>query len=190
MMSRQKKFNIFIITCFSLVSLAIVGIFGYSYFYFSQMQDNINEAKLKTAAYITKEEILEQLAIDYKKIEADLPQLSIALPPQKEASKLIKDLEVLANQNGLALISFRATAGSKTTADLNLTQTVKGRYGYELPLELNLEGNYGSFVGFIQKLENYKRLNNVSGFVVNNVSEDGNGDKVNVKLKITVFLDR
>ncbi len=189
-MSRQKKFNIFVITCFGLVSVSIMGIFGYSYFYFSQMQDNINEAKLKTAAYEAKEDILAQLEIDYKKIESDLPELSIALPPQKEASKLIKDLEVLANQNGLALLSFRATAGSKTTTDLNLTQTVKGKYSYELPLELNLEGDYGNFVGFIKKLENYKRLNNVSGFIVNNVSEDGTGNEVNVKLKITVFLDR
>lgn len=189
MITPQKKFNIFLILGFLATSCLIVFLFVFSYFLFLQLKDSIDEARLKTKVYAEKKIKLEKLKKDYEVVRVFLPELETALPPQKEASKLVKDLEILAKQNNLNLISIKATGGKRMSTDMNLTQTVKGKNSYELPLDLSLEGEYSSFVEFVKNLENYKRLNNISGFVVSSASESG-GSFVNIKLKVKVFLDR
>jgi len=189
-MNKQKKFNIFMNILFISCLILILSILGYSYFHFTQLKDSLTETEYRTSTFTKKVDTLKQIESEYAKVSSDLGVTEIALPPQKEASKLIKDLEVLANQNGLSLVSIRASGGTKNSGDLNLTQTVKGKNSYELPLELSLEGEYGNFVNYIKNLESYQRLNNVTGFMVSNVSEQGEGNYVSVKLKIIVYLDR
>jgi Tfp pilus assembly protein PilO len=82
------------------------------------------------------------------------------------------------------------TSGKKSTSeDQSLLQTTKGNYGYELPLEIKVEGAFTNYVGFVKKIESYQRLMNIVNMEITKPVGSA-GDAIEAKLKVTAYLKK
>lgn len=193
-MSQQKKFYIIISSLLILSVVLVLGIEIFSLFSLSSVQGNLSEAKYRDKKLTEKNSNLETLKIRYEEIKEDIPRINTALPGEKEASKLLSDLDTLTAESGLRMTLLQSTSFGKKTvvsADKSLLQTVKGAFGYEMPLEVKVEGSYGGFLSFLSRLENYQRMVNVTGVEINKIEETGAApDLIEVKLKLKAYLKK
>ena len=193
-MSPQRKFYLLISTLLVVfVFLALAGEI-FSLFYLSSVQGNLAEAKYRKEKLSDKITNLTNLETRYEGIEGDLPRINTALPDEKDASKLLSDLDSLCSESGLKMTLLQSTSFGKktiTTADKSLLQTIKGQYGYEMPLEMKVTGSYTAFLGFLNRLENYQRMVNVTGVDISKIEETGAApDSIEVKVKLTAYLKK
>lgn len=193
-MSPQRKFYILISSL--LVLLVFIALAGeiFSLFYLSSIQGNLAEAKYRENKLSDKISNLTNLESRYEAVKDDLPRINTALPDEKDASKLLSDLDSLSNESGLKMTLLQSTSfGKKTvsTGDKSLLQTVKGQYGYEMPLEMKVNGSYTGFLSFLNRLENYQRMVNVTGVDISKIEETGAApDSIEVKVKLTAYLKK
>jgi Tfp pilus assembly protein PilO len=81
-----------------------------------------------------------------------------------------------------------SASAKKTTGDPSLLQTVVGKYGYELPLNISVEGNYANFQIFIKKIENYQRLINITSLDISQPTQKT--DLILAKIKLTAYIKK
>lgn len=193
-MSNIKKFYFIVSGIFIVLALLILGIEVWSYLYISGVQSNVSEQDYRLGKLEEKINILNSLSKNYLNFEKDTAVINTALPDQKEASKLVSNLDSLATESGLKLTLVQSnTYGKKTVAgsDPSLLQTIKGSNGYELPLEVKVAGPYQNFVNFNTRLENYQRLVNISALeITKSTNPDDPPDKIEVKLTLTAYLKK
>ena len=193
-MNRSKRFFYIITAIFILLTICTLGLEVWSYLKISDNQSNLAEQTYRSTKISEKESILSTLSSNYSKFEKDSAIVTTALPDQKDASKLISDLDALAKESGLKLTGIQSSNFNKkvgTTSDKSLLQTIKGKNGYELPLELKVSGSYENFVTFVKRLENYQRLVNISSIEIAKSTEVGAApDAINVKLTLTAYLKK
>jgi len=193
-MTRHLKYYLILTILFVLVAILIFALAIFSYLKISIIQSSFAEQSLRINSLTEKEQILTGLEKRYSDIEKDLPKINTVLPDKKEASQLLSDLDSLANESGLKLTLLKSTSYGKkptTQADQSLLQTTKGKFGYEMPLDINLDGSFDSFNTFIQKLENYQRLVNVNSIEITKPTDVQDlTDKIEAKLKITTYLKK
>jgi Tfp pilus assembly protein PilO len=191
-MSRLKKFYIFLASVFVILSIAILAVEVMAYLNVSTVQSNLAEQEYRIEKLQEKITLLNTLSKNFTKFEKDSDVVNTALPDQKDASKLVSNLDSLATESGLKLTLVQSnTFGKKTSnaADPSLLQTVKGAYGYELPLEVKVAGPYQNFVNFNKRLENYQRLVNISAIEIKKTNNpEDPPDKIEVKLTLTAYL--
>ena len=193
-MNRSRKFYIFITTCFVLIAIATLGLEIWSFLKITDSQSSLAEESYRSGKISEKESILSLLSANYNKFEKDATIVTTALPDQKDASKLISDLDALAKELGLKLTGIQSNNFDKkagTSADKSLLQTVKGANGYELPLQLKVAGPYENFVTFVKRLENYQRLVNISSIEIAKSTEaEAAPDAINVTFTLTAYLKK
>jgi Tfp pilus assembly protein PilO len=192
-MKRLTTFYIFLLSSFALVSVAFLSLGIFGYLTLSNIQGSITEQKYRLDILSKRYDILSSLEKKYTLVEPDIAKINTALPDQKDASKLVSDLDTLAKGAGLKLTMIQsATAGKKATSeDQSLLQTVKGTYGYELPLEIKVEGAFTAYTGFVKQLENYQRLMNITSMEITKpTGMDAGGDYIEAKLKIMAYLKK
>jgi len=173
-MTKEKKFYIIISSLIAFLTLTVIVLGLYGYFTLSQKQASNAENQYYTEKISEKKQILESLKARYAEIEPDLPLIDIALPSEKDSSKLLSDLDALSQESKLKLIYLEPdSSGSKSSksskksgGDLSLLQTVKGTTGYELPIEIRVQGSYKNFLVFVKKIEDYQRLINIESIKV------------------------
>lgn len=193
-MNRHKKAYIFISTIYVMIICLILAVETFSFSKLSDFQGNLMEQKYRLSKLEEEKRNLELLDKRFEKIEPELTKIATALPDEKESSKLLSDLDSLAVESGLKLTLVQSmTFGKKaaTTQDASLLQTTKGKYGYELPLDIKITGPYQNLTSFIKRLEEYQRLINVNSVEINK-SDDPNTapDQIEAKLKITAYLKK
>lgn len=193
-MKRLKKFYLIISIFFTLLGLIFLTIGAFGYLKLSDLHSQLKENEYRINRITEREEILLGLKSRYAEVEKDTAKISIALPDQKESSKLLSDLDSLANQSGLKLIAVQSSSSGKkvvSQSDLSLLQTFKGKYSYEIPLEIRIEGSYNNFPVFVKNLENYQRLININSIDISKpLQENNTGDIIEARLKLTAYLKR
>lgn len=182
-----------------IVAISTIGFAIFAYLNLSQKQADIAYKRYYTEKLTEKEKILSDLDAKYNEIEAFLPLIDNALPNDKDTSNLLADFNSLATASKLKLTYMEPDSSSssgstkdgkaKTTGDMSLLQTVKGTNGYELPLEIRVQGSYKNFLDFIRRIENYQRLINIQSISIEKQEED-KADFIVAKLKIKAYLKR
>lgn len=192
----MKRLKIFYYTISGLFLVLTIGFLATGTFGFmtlSNIQGTIAEQEYRYQVISERQSILESLDKKYTTLTPDIDLINTALPSDKESSKLIADIDTLSKNSGLKLTQVQsATSGKKATVeDPSLLQTVKGNYGYEIPLEIKVEGGFTNFTGFVKQLENYQRLLNITSFEITKpTGEEEISDNIEAKLKITAYLKK
>lgn len=192
-MKRQKTFYFVISAAFVIFSISFLATGTFGYLTLSNIQGAKKEQEYRLNIISERQDILSKLEKNYTSLKPDIERINIALPDQKESSKLMADLDTLAKSAGVKLTLLQSTTTSKkmTSEDPSLLQTVKGKNGYEIPLELKIEGGFTNFTGFIKQLENYQRLLNVTSLEISKPTEtDVVSDNIEAKLKVTAYLKK
>lgn len=193
-MKRLKNFYLFITVIFCLLFLIVIGIQIFGFIALLNIQSSLAENNFRIEKTTEADKNLSSLKTKFKDIQDDIPRINIALPNQKDSSALISDLDSLAQSSGLKFTMLQTnTVGKKDTSqgDLSLLQTVKGKYGYEMPIEIKVEGSFVSFADFISRLENYQRLVNITSINIAKTSVTGEmTDKIEAKIKLTAYLKK
>jgi Tfp pilus assembly protein PilO len=156
-----------------LISIA-VQIFGF--LMISNSQATLAETNYKSSKMLEETQNLASLEQKYAAIKGEIPKIDVALPDQKDSAILISDIDSLSRASGLKFTNIQTnTAGKKGNAqsDMSLLQTIKGKYGYELPLEIKVDGSFVGFADFITKLESYQRLINITSIDITKTSVVG-----------------
>jgi Tfp pilus assembly protein PilO len=191
-MSKAQKFYTILAVVFGLLCVIILSIEIFGFLNLSTMQSSFSETEYRLSKLTDQTAILTTISRDYQKALKYQEYIDIALPDQKEVSNLVSDLDSLSSSSGLKLTVVEYNNFGKaqgTTKDLSLLQTVRGKNSYELPLSIEVTGPYNSFVSFIQRLENYQRLVNISSVDIEKSQEkDAPPDKIDVKINLTAYL--
>jgi type IV pilus assembly protein PilO len=135
-----------------LILLVGVAVVGY-HFMIRPANQQLTEAKQRLEAKLTKVGEFEQATAKAEDITKQLEQLDEAmkffesrLPPTSEIDKVLSQVTVIANKQGLR---------SKTIRTLK----AKDNNGYvDQPLKMELEGNFTSFYSFLLELEKLPRI--------------------------------
>jgi Tfp pilus assembly protein PilO len=159
---------------------------GYGYYYSTQKLDKRTQelrqklAELQIAdSEITK---LNTLKSQFLAVEPFLPLLDDALPRSKDQSKIILQLEQLAQAAGLTLpqASFQSTGGLPGPT----TQTAKAGEVFAMPITFQMTGSYQQMQTFLQGLEKLGRYTSVSS-----ISITSSGPRVvNFSVTLQVFM--
>lgn len=193
-MSKEKRYYIFISSLIAFFAICAIGYGSFAFLTLSQKQAAIAEKKYYTEKLNEKEQILAELEGRYEQIEQDLPLIDNALPSEKDSSKLLADLDSLAKSANLRMTFLEpGSVGSsrqKSSTDLSLLQTVKGSLGYEIPLELRVEGSYRNFQEFVRKMENYQRLINIESVEITKQDDQAAPDYVEAIINIRAYLKK
>lgn len=189
-MTRGKKFYIILSIILFSIGFAIIGLGIWSFLYLSEIRSSIAEQKYRASKYTEKTEGLKELKDNYEEVKEMISLISLTLPDQKESSKLLTDIDQLARDSSLKITLIQSNAQVKkdsSGSDQSLLQTTKGKYSYELPLKLELEGSFTGVLEFIKKIERYQRLLNITSMEITKDSTES-GDFVKMKIQLTAYL--
>ncbi len=192
-MNRLRSFNIIISVLFSLMIISIFGLFIIGYILISDNRSTLAENEYRISKVDEAEDNLSSLEKRYNLIKNDLIKINTALPDQKDSSLIVSDLDSLANSSGLKLVLIKSaiTGKKSSSSDLSLLQTIKGKYGYEIPIEIKVDGSFGSLSDFISKIESSQRLLNITYIDISKVSRTGDmSDSIEAKIKLTAYLKK
>ena len=134
------------------VLLLGVAVIGYQYM-IKPANKNLVETKERVATKRTQLAKYEKAALAAEDLTKQLEQLQEAikffeskLPPKSQIHKVLEQVTVIAQKQGLKPKTIR-------------TLKKKDNSGYiEQPLEMELEGNFGSFYSFLLELEKLPRI--------------------------------
>ncbi len=195
-MNKEKKFYIAITTLLLGVSLITLGFEVAAFNHLSGIQGSLKEKEYYSEKLSEKEEILKELEGRYSEVKKYLPLIDNTLPAEKETSKILSDINTIAEQSGLKLIGLEPKSEESTTkkagtnSDLSMLQTKKGRYGYELPLEIRVRGSYSNFVNFVKNIENYQRLLSIENLTIEKRENDSIPDYIESRIFLKAFIKK
>lgn len=197
-MSKAKKVYFIISGIFSLLVVTTLVTETLFFTKLLDLQAITSEQIYYSEKLAEKEYILRLLEERYGIIENDIDIIMETLPEDKDASRLIADLNSIATKSSLKFTNVESrtadtkSSSKKSTAltDPSLLQTVKGSYGYEMPLSIKVEGSYSNLVSFIESVEGYQRLVNIVYIQIDRVEHETINDYVEVSLDITAYLKK
>lgn len=191
--NKIKRYYYFLSVLFLASSILTVLISLGSYFYLSSMKHKVLEQESTVTMLSEKSAILSELKVRYEVLAKDRPLINDTLPKEKEASRLISDIDGLAQGSGLEFISVKsaATETEKEIQDKALLQTKKGKYSQEMPLIIEVRGPYSNFIRFVESVERYQRLININSLKIDKSDREGTTpDDIIATLNITVYLKK
>jgi len=109
---------------------------------------------------------------------ADIQYIYMAVPATGKPEQLISQIESLAINNSLKMVSFSTSEVLMVGKDLQVKKTkdFKGlsNNANELPFSVSLRGSYVDMYSFLNQIENVKRPIKIDSFVINsNVTDEG-----------------
>ncbi len=142
------------LTFFLVLWLIIFGIFWFGWY--SGMKDDINRKRAEldnlekeVNVALRKQKELAMLKKENSDLEAKLERLKKVLPEKREISKILKDVQKLASDVHLNVLSFVP----KASIDKGLVA--------EWPIQIEVIGNYHNLGYFFDKLGKFTRIFNV-----------------------------
>jgi Tfp pilus assembly protein PilO len=193
-MNRLKSFYVTLTVLFCALFLISIAVQIFGFLMISNSQATLAETNYKSSKMLEETQNLASLEQKYAAIKGEIPKIDVALPDQKDSAILISDIDSLSRASGLKFTNIQTnTAGKKGNAqsDMSLLQTIKGKYGYELPLEIKVDGSFVGFADFITKLESYQRLINITSIDITKTSVVGEKtDTIEAKIRLTAYLNK
>jgi Tfp pilus assembly protein PilO len=191
-LSRPKTFYLIMLGAFALLAIATLGLETWGFITISDNKSTIEETEYRISKTGEQGELLDTMTQNYNKALTFEKYASIALPDKKDASTLISDLNSLAASSGLKLVLVQANTYAKAKSvslDPSMLQTTKGKNSRELPLSIEVTGTYNNYIDFVQKIENYQRLANITSIDIEKSQEkDAPPDQIDVKFNLTAYL--
>ena len=141
------------------VTAAIVGAGEYLYLNNMRMANTELSTKVKTLAEENgklkkNEDKLNQVKADNQRLETQIANLRHVVPDDKEADAFIKMVQEAGVQSGVNVRRFSAR------------NPVAKEFYYELPFELNIDGNFYTVLQFFDRLSRLSRIINVSNLAM------------------------
>jgi len=160
-----------------IVSVAVVG---YKYM-IKPANEHLAEAKERVQAKLDKLEEFERACAAAEGLTKQLEQLQEAitffeskLPPTSEIDKVLRDVTVIAQKQGLKSKTFR-------------TLEKKDNSGYvEQPLKMGLVGNFNSFYSFLLELEKLPRIMKIRELKLNKGKDDEG--RIEAEFIVSIFF--
>ena len=173
----------------AFVGLAALAIGGFTYYYDmpAGAEMETREAQLKTLRADVQKGMasakkLPEFKAEVENLEGRLQNLRAVLPEEKDAADLLRQMQSLATQSNLTIISFKPAP--IVTKDLHA----------EWPINLELHGSYHNLALFMDRLGKFTRIVNISGLAVK--GRDGKDKDPNTTVTATcvattfVLLDK
>lgn len=153
------------------------------YFVFAPANEQIETARAEIQAKQEKLDDLEQATRQIDDLGAEIDRLAEAvelfeakLPAQKEVEIVLKDVWQLAAKHGLKPSSVRADQPEEST-----------RYS-ELPLNMEIVGNFEGFYSFLLDLERLSRITRIPKMTLVRKSRDGEG-QMEARFTLNIFFE-
>lgn len=186
----EKKYKSLIITTVTLI-LLIITIFGLGWYLTFRISKEVS--KVNTEATNLNKELDERISgiQKYNRVNDFVEPVKDALPSSKEVSSYIGTLEELASSHNLKITQSTFGVDGKSTKnvkDLNLSQTIKQKDYYELPIKYTIEGHYSDYLNFLSGLENLRRLNNVANISIVKDEKEPTTDIIEASFTDTIYI--
>lgn len=144
------------------------------------LRKDLAEIKLSTE----RNDSLRLLKTSYDNVVPVLPLIEKALPKTKKQTEIILQLKQIASESGMSIPGFIFAVSEKLP---NATsQTTPAPPVAALPIEVQLNGSYTQMQGFLQKLENLDRYNNVKVLTINR--SDPKGASLTFSISLNAYL--
>ncbi len=179
----SKREKIILLT--ALISGAVIALGACVWVYFlntwtSEMQATNAALQTRVATAQSKINKLPALRVEREEAQGRLEVAESILPSQEEIENLVDNLSEFAKESGVIIAKSQPV---RQGTYRNAKGAVK-RFE-EASFEVELEGDFFSFVEFLNRLENYKRFIRVDDFTV--AAGRSAGDPNSVKLKFSTF---
>lgn len=155
-------------TLVGVIGLLAAGL-GTGYYYETKhIQAETKSLSIKAADATLAGEKLDQLndlKLQFGKLQPVLAKLDLALPKDKNQSAVVLQIQQLAANAGMKLpsASFQASNGLPSAT----SQTIKASgAALALPISFQLNGSYAQLQSFLQQLEHLSRYNTVSSLAI------------------------
>lgn len=156
-----KSFNKFLYISICMIAFITLILSGYLVFLLNKMSAEASKNKYIAMKNNEKIEALAKLETDFKSITEDQDRLESYLPDQKDVSRILKDLESMAGENGLSFNSYQINlknSNSKTKEKADDSQTIKVGDYLVFPFQVVLRGSYVKIDTMMRDMEGYERL--------------------------------
>ena len=175
-----------------LISIMVVVVVGGGVAYYLGMQRlkvTTAEIQTKLAEQKTNEDTLASLRAAKTRYQRDivpiLPTIAAVLPPTKNQSEILIQLQTLARSSGLSISSASFPAAG--TLPSQTSQTVKAGDALALPITFQVRGRYDQLQTFLTSLETLQRLTTVTNLVISH-PDASNPDLLNYALTVNTFI--
>ncbi len=146
-----------------------------------QTQTQIADEQSKQTMLDTKIETLDALSKSRTDLLAQLTDVNIALPTQKDIPALIIQLQRIAQESDVAIQGIQLTPGKLVNDSAPTSKT-----GPDVAISLGIQGNYESLKTFLGKIVKGKRLINMEAISMSATAADNDGT-LTVTLNMNTF---
>lgn len=161
-----------------LLTFSLIGGGGAFYFTNQILQKNgekFTAKQIELSNTSNQLAYLQRLQHDTDALTAQLGDLTVIYPKEKQHSQVIDQLLKLAANRNISLdqkrITFPPTTGlPSTSSQLTESPVVTGLYGMEVALSIT--GSFEDTIAFMQDIENFRRIMNISSINMVPVNEN------------------
>ncbi len=181
---KEEKNKKFITLALTLITLCFFGIFaiGPTLSTISKLQKELKDNQLIEEQLKQKINNLSILQEKYANLQGDLVDVYSAIPKTPENAVLIGQIEALAKNNGVDIIS----AQTLQVEAISENKVSKKYSSYNF--NISIEGDYNNIVKFISSLSNMQRILSLETITINNVSDRKKGNILKLSIKGTAYF--
>lgn len=166
---KAQKFTTIVLTIVAIIILAIFAI-NPTLSTIANLQKELDDAKFVVEKLDTKINNLSILQTKYETLKADLPIIYEAVPKTEEVALLTAQLQTVAAENNLAIVSIQ----SSDFFDSN-------NFSY-FTFNISMQGEYEDIVNFLNKVVNMQRIVDLNDINVTSAGEE-NKEQLNLSAK-------
>jgi len=166
---------------FSVMGIAIVGLFWWFHVQPTEAEFAIREQKLAAlrvtiAKGSATANQLNQFRQQVAELEGRLESLKAVLPEQKDVADLLRRIQTLATQSNLAIRGFKPSP------------SVTRQLHAEWPIALQLDGTYHNLAMFFDRVSKFSRIINVSNISIRGKDKPEPNSTISVDCVATTFV--
>jgi Tfp pilus assembly protein PilO len=184
-MNNKVNKNLFYV----LPVIAILIVVAIGILFVQPKYNEINQLNVQKVEELGKQEKMQAKlrtlsALDSTKtdLQAQLSNLSVALPSQKEIPSLIIALQKISEASDIELQAIQLTPGVLLNDPATINKSAP-----ELPLVINIRGNYEAVKTFLGRVYKAKRLLNMGSLSLNTSTAAGEEGQISASLSMSAF---
>ena len=167
----------------AFVALAVFGGGAFYYYYEMPQREDISSRELQLnglKADITKGQNTAKKLPEFRAqvldLEGRLSNLRAILPEEKDAEKLLRQLQTVAAQSNITIKNFKPGA------------TVTKQLHAEWPISLELDGTYHNLAIFFDRVGHFTRIVNISGLDIKGKDKPQANSTITASCTATTFV--